>query len=246
VIEQATHLESIQEVLDYRFQDPQLLLRALVHRSFVHENPHPEQKDNETLEFLGDAVLGLAVSHLLWERFPDCNEGDLSRLRSSIVNERELARIALSLNLGEHLLLGKGEELTGGRLKPSLLADSLEALLAAIYLDGGLATVIMVVNRLFHSYLNPEENEYPLKIMDKDFKTQLQELTQARFKLTPTYSLDSEEGPDHDKTFHMSVDLEGRILARGKGKSKKEAQQRAAKRALELFILESHEASDEK
>jgi ribonuclease-3 len=232
-MDQATHLEDLQEVLWRRFQDPRLLSRALVHRSFVHENPQQDQKDNETLEFLGDAVLGLAVSHLLWQRFPDCNEGDLSRLRSSIVNERELAKIALSLNLGEHLLLGKGEELTGGRQKASLLADSLEALLAAVYLDGGMDAAIEVVSRLFHHHLSPDKKDLPLKMLDKDYKTQLQEYTQAHSKLTPNYVLEGEEGPDHDKTFFMSVYLEGRMLARGEGKSKKEAQQSAARRALE-------------
>jgi ribonuclease-3 len=240
----ATHLETLQATLGYRFRDLELLHRALVHRSYVHENPHAERGDNETLEFLGDAVLGLSVSHLLWERFPGYNEGELSRLRSSIVNERELASLALKLKLGEHLLLGKGEELTGGRGKPSLLADSLEALLAAIYLDGGLDGAIDVVKRLFSSYFDPDQSESPLKTLDKDYKTQLQEFTQARFRLTPTYSLEFEEGPDHDKTFHMTVDLDGRVLAHGTGKSKKEAQQGAAEKALEEFLRSSEGAME--
>lgn len=239
--------EDLQRTLGYHFREPRLLFQALVHRSFVHENPNEKQSDNETLEFLGDAVLSLSISHLLWERFPGCNEGDLSRLRSAIVNERELAKVAFDLNLGNHLLLGKGEELTGGRQKPSLLADSLEALLAAIYLDGGLDSVIRVVRRIFHSYLDPDEEypDHPLKSLDKDYKTQLQEFTQARFKLTPTYSLDSEEGPDHEKTFHMSVMLEDRVLAHGSGKSKKEAQQEAARKALQNFISESEICPDD-
>ena len=245
--DQTDHLEDLQRTLDYQFREPGLLLRALVHRSFVHENPHEEQADNETLEFLGDAVLSLSVSHLLWERFPDCNEGDLSRLRSSIVNEKELARIAFELDLGDHLLLGKGEELTGGRQKPSLLADSLEALLAAVYLDGGLQAAIQVVRRIFQAYLElaPECMEHPLKTLDKDYKTQLQEFTQARFKLTPTYFLESEEGPDHEKTFHVSVMLEERILAHGSGKSKKEAQQQAAQEALQRLLPENEAPSQE-
>jgi ribonuclease III len=230
---EATHLDDLERVLQYSFRNPQTLFQALVHRSFAHENPYPQQADNETLEFLGDAVLGLAVSHLLLERFPNLNEGDLSRLRSSIVNERELARIGLGLNLGEFLLLGKGEELTGGRQKPSLLADTLEAVLAAIYLDGGLEATIRVVKRLFQAYLDAERDADPLKMWDKDYKTQLQELTQARYKLTPAYVLEIEQGPDHDKTFEVSVALEGRILARGTGKSKKEAQQQAARQALD-------------
>ena len=238
---QATHLEHLQEALQYRFRNPHLLFQALVHRSFVHENPHLGQEDNETFEFLGDAVLGLAISHLLLELFPDCNEGDLSRLRSSIVNERELANVAMQLNLGACLVLGKGEDLTGGRQKPSLLADSLEALLAAVYLDGGLRAAIDVVKRIFHEYLNAGRREHPLKVLDKDFKTQLQELTQAHFKLTPAYFLEAEEGPDHDKTFFMIVALEERLLARGSGKSKKEAQQEAARRALARLVAEIEE-----
>lgn len=243
---QAIDLDILQETLDYRFRNSELLQRALVHRSFVHENAHLDQADNETLEFLGDAVLGLAVSHLLLERFPHYNEGDLSRLRSSIVNERELARVAQELDLGSHLLLGKGEELTGGRQKPSLLADSLEALLAAVYLDGGLPEALNVVRRLFHVYLDvePGKREKILKSLDRDFKTQLQELTQAHFKLAPVYALEGEEGPDHDKTFFMSVILEGRVLARGVGKSKKEAQQEAARNALER-VLEELRAEEE-
>jgi ribonuclease-3 len=235
VLNQANDLEDLQDVLKYRFKNVQLLRQALVHRSYVHENIQLNQSDNETLEFLGDAVLSLTVSHLLLQRFPDYNEGDLSRMRSSIVNERELAGIAAQLDLGEHLLLGKGEELTGGRQKPSLLADSLEALLAAIYLDSGLDAVMAVVKRLFHAYLDLEPEEHPLKALDKDYKTQLQEITQSRFKLTPVYYLEYEEGPDHLKTFYMSVALDDKILARGSGRSKKEAQQVAAQKAIEII-----------
>jgi ribonuclease III len=236
---EASHLDDLQRVLHYYFQDLQTLCRSLVHRSFAHENPHLQQADNETLEFLGDAVLGLAVSHLLLERFPNLNEGELSRLRSSIVNERELAKLASGLYLGDYLLLGKGEELTGGRQKPSLLADTLEAVLAAIYLDGGLEATLDVVKRLFGAYLESEADEDPLKTLDKDYKTQLQELTQARFRLMPGYLLETEEGPDHNKTFYVSVALENQILARGSGKSKKEAQQEAARQALIELSAES-------
>ena len=236
---QASGVEKLQEILHYRFRDPQLLAQALVHRSFVHENSQLDQADNETMEFLGDAVLGLAISHLLLEQFPDYNEGDLSRMRSSIVNERELAKLACRLDLGSYLVLGKGEELTGGRQKPSLLADSFEALLAAIYLDGGLEATICMVKRLFHDYLYRDQvGGHPLRTLDKDYKTQLQEYTQAAFKLTPTYAAEGEDGPDHDKTFFMRVVLGERVLARGAGKSKKEAQQEAAQRALESLTQE--------
>ncbi len=228
-------VEKLEAELEYQFQNRDLLLRALIHRSFAYENPDIAM-DNETLEFLGDSVLGLAISHILLERFPEYDEGELSRLRSSIVNERELAQIASSVHLGGYLLLGKGEELSGGRKKPSLLADALEALLAAVYLDGGLEAAVRIVKKMFYGYLENREEDYLLKALDKDYKTQLQEFTQARLKLTPTYFLEAESGPDHDKTFHMRVVIGDRVLANGSGKSKKEAQQEAARKAMEQII----------
>lgn len=230
----AIDLEKLQDELGYHFRNHELLLRALVHRSYAYENADVAA-DNETFEFLGDSVLGLAISHLLLELFPDCDEGELSRLRSSIVNERELALIASGVQLGEFLLLGKGEELSGGRQKPSLLANAFEALLAAVYLDGGLDSAIELVQKMFHSYLEHREDDLLLKALDKDYKTQLQEITQARLKLTPTYLLEGEEGPDHEKTFHMRVAIADRVLAHGSGKSKKEAQQEAARKAMEII-----------
>lgn len=235
---QAIDLEKLETELGYHFQNRELLIRALVHRSYAYENADVAA-DNETLEFLGDSVLGLAISHLLLKLFPDCDEGELSRLRSAIVNERELAQIASGLRLGEYLLLGKGEELSGGRQKPSLLANTVEAVLAAVYLDGGLEAAVCLVQRMFHAYLENREEDHLLKALDKDYKTQLQEITQARLKLTPTYFLESEEGPDHDKTFHMRVAIEERVLAHGSGKSKKEAQQEAARSALERIGKDS-------
>jgi ribonuclease-3 len=143
------------------------------------------------------------------------------------------------MSLGDHLFLGKGEELTGGRQKASLLADAIEALLASVYLDGGLDAALGVVQHLFKEYLDPAAFEHPLRVLDKDFKTQLQELCQARFKTVPTYVLEGEEGPDHDKTFHACVALGDRELARGSGKSKKEAQQEAARAALNALQITS-------
>ena len=239
--DQASHLEELQTALQYRFRDVRLLHQALVHRSYVHENPHLNEADNETLEFLGDSVLNLSISHLLLKGFPGCNEGDLSRLRSSIVNERELAAVAVQLDLGSFLVLGKGEELTGGRQKISLLADTVEALLGSVYLDGGLDAAIETVRLLFHEYLDPRNLDQPLKTLDKDYKTQLQEITQARFKLAPIYAMEGDEGPDHDKTFFMSVSLGGRLLARGSGKSKKEAQQEAARKAIAEIVADIDE-----
>lgn len=237
----ASYVDELEKAINYHFQNTDLLLRALTHRSYVHEKHHSEREDNETLEFLGDSVLSLTISHLLLERYPHYKEGELSRIRSSIVNERELASVAQDIDLGRHLLLGRGEEMTGGRQKTSLLADCLEALLAAVYLDGGLEASLDVVNRLFRHYWSTDEPEHPLKNLDKDFKTQLQEFSQARYKLTPTYLMEREEGPDHDKTFHVIVALGGRVVARGSGKSKKEAQQVGAHFALEKL----HSGRDE-
>lgn len=232
----ASGLERLQGVLEYSFQNPELLRRGLVHRSYAHEIGPLNRQDNETLEFLGDAVLNLAISYLLLQRFPACTEGDLSRMRSSIVNERELARLAQGLDLGSLLLLGKGEELTGGRQKASLLADSLEALFGAVFLDGGLNAALELIERLFHDYLDVGEADHPVRTLDRDYKTQLQELAQGRFRLTPYYRLEGEEGPDHEKTFHMSVILGERVLGCGTGKTKKEAQQEAAHKALDEFL----------
>jgi len=230
-MQQTANLEKLQDTLGYRFENSDLLLRALVHRSFAYEN-QDVSADNETLEFLGDSVLGLAISHLLIDLFPGYDEGELSRLRSSIVNERELAQIALGINLGDFLLLGKGEELSGGRQKPSLLANGIEAVLAAVYLDGGLDSAILLVRKIFHGYLEQREEDHLLKALDKDYKTQLQEITQAKLKLTPIYLLEAEEGPDHDKTFFIRVAIGDKMLAHGFGKSKKEAQQEAARNAI--------------
>lgn len=237
-MQQTANLEKLQDALGYRFRNSELLLRALVHRSFAYEN-QDVAADNETLEFLGDSVLGLAISHLLLELFPDSDEGELSRLRSSIVNERELAQIASTMNLGDFLLLGKGEELSGGRQKSSLLANGLEAVLAAVYLDSGLDSAIRLVRNLFDGYLENREEDHLLKVLDKDYKTQLQEITQAKLKLTPVYFLEAEEGPDHDKTFFMRVAVGDRVLAHGFGKSKKEAQQEAARKAIAQIDTDS-------
>ncbi len=229
-------IKFLQKALAYRFQNPLVLQQALVHRSYAHENPQERRGDNERLEFLGDAVLSLTISHMLLERFPDADEGTLSRMRASLVNEEQLARIAGNLGLGELLLLGKGEELSGGRTKPSILADAVEALLGAVYWDGGLEPALAIVRRFFQAKLaQAETDEDPLRRLDKDFKTQLQEVSQARMRLVPQYEVEREEGPDHDKTFYIAVSLAGRVIARGAGKSKKAAEQAAAREALALL-----------
>ncbi len=219
----------LESLLGYSFTNKDIFQEALTHRSFAYENSDPGNiRDNERLEFLGDAVLGLAISHFLWYRFPDYTEGDLSRLRSALVNERELARVAERWDLGSFIRLGKGEEQTGGRRKPSILAGAVEAVLGAIYLDGGWDAVLNVVKKQIIPLLPAFSLRDPIKEIRWDYKTRLQEWMQAQFKKTPIYRLDKEEGPDHDKVFYVSVLMDNEVLARGKGKSKKEAQQNAA------------------
>ena len=226
-------LEDLQRRIGHTFRDRNLLLNALMHRSYVNENHHLQLTDNERLEFLGDAALDLAISHLLIERFPHYNEGKLSRLRAGIVNEKQLASMAEEIGLGAALHLGKGEELSGGRKKPSLLANAFEALLAAVYLDGGLQVLIRMVEFQFCRFFS-EEEDLP-QALDKDYKTRLQEIIQSREKTVPHYRLEAEEGPDHDKLFRVSVWLKDRLLALGSGPTKKSAQQKAAGRALQLL-----------
>ncbi|MCG6983074.1 MAG: ribonuclease III [Deltaproteobacteria bacterium] len=226
-------LEDLQRRIGHTFRDRNLLLNALMHRSYVNENHHLQLTDNERLEFLGDAALDLAISHLLIERFPHYNEGKLSRLRAGIVNEKQLASMAEEIGLGAALHLGKGEELSGGRKKPSLLANAFEALLAAVYLDGGLQVLIRMVEFQFCRFFS-EEEDLP-QALDKDYKTRLQEIIQSREKTVPHYRLEAEEGPDHDKLFRVSVWLKDRLLALGSGPTKKSAQQKAAGRALRLL-----------
>jgi len=230
-------LEELERRLDYSFSHRHLLLNALLHRSYVNENPQLQLTDNERLEFLGDAALDLAISHLLIDWFPHYDEGKLSRLRAGIVNEKQLALLATELDLGTALHLGKGEELSGGRQKPSLLANAYEAVLAAVYLDGGLDTLMKMVEAHFSRFF-PENEDQPLAL-DKDYKTRLQEVIQSQEKTVPRYRLEAEEGPDHDKRFRVSVWLKDQLLAFGSGPTKKSAQQQAAGRALRLLEAES-------
>ena len=235
-------LEDLEGRLGYSFRDRQLLLNALMHRSYVNENPHLHLTDNERLEFLGDAALDLAISHLLLGRFPHYDEGKLSRLRAGIVNEKQLALVAEEINLGEVLHLGKGEELSGGRQKPSLLANAYEAVLAAVYLDGGLQILMNLVESQFARFFS-EDEDLP-HALDKDYKTRLQEVLQSREKTVPHYRLEAEEGPDHNKRFRISVWLKDQLLALGSGPTKKAAQQKAAGRALRLLEGERENTQD--
>lgn len=227
--ERQKKLKVLQKSIGYRFKSLDLLDQGLRHKSFVHENLQLNHTDNERLEFLGDAVLAIIISHVLMERHPEYSEGKLSRLRSAIVNETQLAVIAREIGLGDYLLLGRGEEMTGGRAKHSILAASLEALLASVYLDRGFKKAFQVISRLFAQPLemSDEENFY------QDFKTKLQEASQERFKAAPRYVLAKEFGPDHDKIFGMKVLIQGKVVGVGAGKSKKEAEQKAAKKCLQ-------------
>jgi len=217
----------LEQKLGYPFQGAARLESALTHKSYLNENPGAGRPDNERLEFLGDAVLGLAVGHLLMERFPALHEGELSMMRAQIVNEQHLAEVAADLGLGEWLFLGRGEEQTGGRKKASILADACEAVLGAVYLDGGFDAACAVVRHLFGPRLDTVQAPGVT-----DFKTRLQERAQALHHEPPRYLVTAQSGPDHEKVFEVAVYLGGKELARADGRSKKEAEQRAAERAL--------------
>jgi len=215
-------------ILDYPFNNQELIFQAFRHPSYVYEKDDPGISDNQRLEFLGDAVISLSISHLLMESFPEIKEGDLSKYRASLVSESGLNHIANELELGEYLLLGKGEEQTNGRKKPSILTDAFEALIGAIYLDGGFEEALRVIAKLF----SPLLDRIDLGKSINDFKTELQEYSQNTFQSPPEYKIEKETGPDHNKTFHVSVYLEKNLMGKGKGKSKKEAEQKAAREAL--------------
>jgi len=226
-----TNIDKLEIYLDYHFEDPQLLIEALTHKSY--KQPY----NNERLEFLGDAVLDLVVGEYLFTKFPKFDEGKLSKMRASLVNEEGFTRMAEHIHLGEFILLSNAEENNQGRSKPSLLSNAFEAVMGAVYLQVGLDHV----ETLMYKYL---EEIYPVIDMStlfKDFKTTLQELTQAEFGVTPDYKLIGTSGPDHKKEFEIAVFIQNKEYAKAKGKSKKVAQQEAAFIALE--ILKSGDAS---
>lgn len=221
-------MDSLEKQLGYTFKDKQLLIEALTHKSY--KQPY----DNERLEFLGDAVLDLIVGEYLYKHFPKSDEGKLSKIRASLVNENGFNKLANVLNLGEHILLSNAEENNEGRTKPSLLSNAFEALMGAIYLEAGLRTVQEIVIAL----LEANYEEISLDSLFRDYKTTLQELTQARFSVTPEYKLVGSSGPDHKKEFEVAVSIEGKEYARALGKSKKIAQQEAAFLAIEILQKE--------
>jgi ribonuclease III len=227
---QIIDLESLQSSISYLFNDINLLMQAMTHRSFVNEQSGSVWNHNERLEFLGDAVLNLSLTTMLLNHYPDLPEGHLSKIRAGQVNEKSLAVLSSHLGLGGYLLMGKGEERTGGREKPSILADTLEAVLGAIYLDGGFDAALSFVQRLFQSRF-----ENASTFSTQDYKTLLQEYCQGELKTVPEYKVFREEGPDHKKIFFVEVIIQGQVISIGKGRTKKDAQQKAAEKAFGLL-----------
>ncbi len=220
-------LTQLEARLGHRFKNEALCSRALTHSSYAHEESGGA--DNEALEFLGDAVLGFLVAESLLRRFPDMDEGGLSKFKAFLVSGPNLAAVARGLGLGPHLRLGKTAERGQGRVKESLLGDALEAVIAAVHLDGGDAATRALVGRLFDAQIERLDR---VEIEGRDFKTSLQEVLQASGRPTPRYRVQATEGPPHKPVFHVDLMVEGEVLARGSGGSKKEAEQRAARQAL--------------
>jgi ribonuclease-3 len=219
-----TNLTKLQKTMGIRFNDRSLLEQALIHSSYINENPGFALDSNERLEFFGDAILGFIIAEDLYQRFPNLDEGGMTKLRSSVVCRDALARTARTIKLGDYLYLGRGEEASGGRRKPANLASALEAIIAAIFLDQGLDAARDFVLRATGQELN--------KRAEVDYKSRLQELLQARQRPQPTYKVVAVAGPDHDRKFTVEVRVGGKVLGRGSGKSKKAAETKAARSAL--------------
>ncbi len=224
-----TDLAALQQTLGISFNDISLLEQALVHSSYINENPGFAPTSNERLEFLGDAVLGLIVAEKLYQDLPHLTEGEMTKLRAALVRRDTLARMARGIGLGDYLYLGKGEEASGGRHKPANLAAALEAVIAAVFLDRGSSIARDFILRL----LDTELQRVVSQGTEVDYKSELQELTQAREQQTPTYHVLEATGPDHDKRFTVEVKLGDAVLGSGSGKSKKAAESEAARSALE-------------
>ncbi|SHD76984.1 ribonuclease III [Schnuerera ultunensis] len=227
--QRAKLLERLQAEIKYNFQDIKLLNTSLTHSSYANENKGKNSVSNERLEFLGDTVISLVVSDYLYKRFSEFPEGELTKRRASVVCESSLAFAARKINLGEYLLLGKGEEATGGRERDSILADALEALTGAIYVDGGLKKTEKYLLGLFEQEVIYALSKGTLFI---DYKTELQEVLQKKTKSRIEYKVEKEVGQDHNKKFYMNVIVENKIIGSGMGRNKKEAEQMAAKQAL--------------
>ena len=223
-------IKDLETAIGYRFKNIMLLQNALTHSSYANEQWHDGLKSNERLEFLGDSILGMVVARHLYQQFPNRLEGDLTRMRADMVCEKALAKIAVQLDLGKHLLLGNGEEQNGGRNRPSILADAVESVLAACFLDGGMPAAEAFINKFV---LCNVPGDKPANL---DYKTALQELVQQKKNQQIAYRLIGESGPDHDKEFTVEVALNGKVVGQGIGTSKKRAEQNAAKEAMEKLF----------
>jgi ribonuclease III len=227
----ASDLNDLQQHLGLLFQQPGLLRQALTHRSYVNEQSSKGLQDNERMEFLGDAVLDFVSGDLLYQLYPNKSEGELTRLRSAIVRTEALAELATQLQLGDYLLMGKGEDNSGGRTRPSILASTFEAVVGAIYLDRGMTAVQDFVTPQFRRYLSQVEED----AIDKDARSRLQEWSQAELGITPVYQTQASLGPDHNKEFIVQVQIGEQFTAVGKGRSKQSASQNAAQTALDMI-----------
>ena len=219
-------IKNLEEAIGYHFHNISLLQNALTHSSYANERWHNSLLSNERLEFLGDSILGMLVAEYLFRSFPDRPEGELTRMRADMVCEKTLAAVANSIHLGDHLLLGHGEEQGGGRSRDSILADAMESVIAACFLDGGMEAAQRFIRRFILV-------EVPVSQMhNTDYKTKLQELVQQKKNQVLSYTLTGESGPDHDKHFTVAVSLNGGIVGQGEGRSKKRAEQEAARAAI--------------
>ena len=222
-------ISELENAIGYQFRNITLLQNALSHSSYANERWHDSLKSNERLEFLGDSVLGMLVADYLYRNFPDRPEGDLTRMRADMVCEKTLADVANKLNLGKHLMLGRGEELGGGRSRDSILADALESVIAACYLDGGMDAASAFIRKFILV------NVPVTKLHNEDYKTVLQELVQQKKNQVLSYKLVGESGPDHDKEFRVELTLNDEVVGLGTGSSKKRAEQAAAHAAIRLL-----------
>ena len=225
-------INELEAAIGYRFKNITLLQNALAHSSYANERWHNSLKSNERLEFLGDSILGMVVAEYLYRNFADRPEGDLTRMRADMVCERSLAQVAERINLGKHLLLGNGEEAGGGRKRDSILADAVESVIAACFLDGGMEPARNFINTFVLTNVPVQ------KLKNVDYKTALQELVQQKKNQVLSYALVGESGPDHDKHFLVQVSLNGTVVGAGEGKSKKRAEQDAARDALQHLFPE--------
>jgi ribonuclease-3 len=225
-------IKELENAIGYRFHNISLLQNALAHSSYANERWHDSLKSNERLEFLGDSILGMVVADHLYRNFANRPEGELTRMRADMVCEKALAQVANQIGLGEHLLLGKGEEQGGGRGRDSILADAVESIIAACYLDGGMEAAKAFISRFVLV------NVPVSRLTNADYKTALQELVQQKRNQVLTYTMVGESGPDHDKRFEVELTLNGQVVGHGSGSSKKRAEQDAARNAMEALYPE--------